>query len=186
MKFDLIVMNPPFTKDKNSVYWLKFLKKAQSLLSEDGQVVAVVPDNVENRKRTWTGVLATDVQFEGVSIKGMVVTAGADAVKKPQASAVRNEDFAKYGFVVRSFRPKADEPVVSERPALVFPQQAPGHVLMARETPWGTTGVRVIEGPADALDRLRETLKSYSKFRGECFTNRHLLEIVKDLFPERA
>lgn len=75
MRFDGILMNPPFSKGRA----LAHLQAASTLLAEDGRLVAILPASMVNTQpvdgfcHSWSEVF--DDQFEGTAVKVAIVTA---------------------------------------------------------------------------------------------------------------
>lgn len=107
MQFDLIIMNPPFTDltlgyKGGSLYWKKFVDHAQSMLTENGKLIAVLP--ICGRSVFQT-ILLEKVAFENASIFGQVVVLHKTETYSKQferKSGGRCSSFIKFGMKVEN------------------------------------------------------------------------------------
>lgn len=100
MQFDLIIMNPPFTKDGNSKYWRQFVKKALSMLAPEGKLIAVLP---KLTGCAWNETLLENVSFDNAAIKGRVVVMHAgEKLIDSKKEIISAKSFQELGITVKT------------------------------------------------------------------------------------
>jgi hypothetical protein len=97
VKFDLIIMNPPFSFGGHTTIWREFVKKALSMLLPEGTLIAVLPDTAAI-SYSWDSVLIPRLNFPNATQRGAVVVAKCGHKVEQINKGSRDDGFASVGL----------------------------------------------------------------------------------------
>lgn len=165
VKFDLIIMNPPFTTSTNKKYWRKFVEQALSLLSEGGQLIAVLPKNTGHK----TGkVILDDVVFENArsQLGQVVIMQQGEDVEFLQSTGVRFSEMKKYGVIgCEVLRRKGEENEKLKGRAIYFNRNAAGAAFIGNDCGELAGNIVKLVASEDKMERMLAQLKTAPAFR---------------------
>jgi hypothetical protein len=178
-RFDFVVGNPPWSDGKGTVFWKKFVLAGQKLLSADGRLLFLLPDNDAKRFPGYMPSLG-NISFVGLrGTKGGLVSIGpSEALPGVNREPVPD---SLWGIQIATWKlnQSLDEPVLilaQHRRMLGGNQPLWGQVTSRREIIENgsyTTGKILITGGAATLQSIAnqlnhpESISLYNKIMRE-------------------